>query len=217
MKTIIVFGCGRFGSTVAVTLTELGNEVLAIDENYDKIKAISDQVTTAVQCDIMDETSVEDLGLKNFDIAIVAIGSNLEASIMATMLSKEAEIPFIVCKALTERHGSILEKLGGNKIIYPERDMAHRVAHNLTSSNILDYIQISKEFAIIESTVLKQWIGKSILELDIRNKHGVTIVAIERDDNIIVSPLASEVLREDDLVILLGSGENVKKVEGQNV
>ncbi len=216
MKSFVIMGCGRFGNTVATTLAELGNEVLVVDENYDKVRAISDEVTTAVQCDIMDEAEVADLGLKNFDVAVIAIGSNLEASVMGTLAAKEAGIDYIVAKATTLRQGNILEKLGAHKIIYPERDMAYRVAHNLTSKNILDYIQISSEFSMIETTVPRDWVNKSLAELDVRNSYGVSVVAIERDRDIIVSPYADEVLQEHDLVVILGSDERVREVERAN-
>ncbi|MDO5713701.1 MAG: TrkA family potassium uptake protein [Tissierellia bacterium] len=216
MKSFVVIGCGRFGSTVATTLTELGNEVLAVDESYEKVNDISDEVTTAVQCNIMDEGEVEDLGLKNFDVAIVAIGSNIEASIMATIMAKEAGIEYILCKALTKRMGSILLKLGADNIIYPERDMALRVAHNLTKKNILDYIQISPDFSLMETKPLPSWVGKSIEQLDIRNKYGVTIVAIERGKDVIVSPYAGELLKSDDVVVILGPDDKVKDLEEKN-
>lgn len=216
MKSFVVIGCGRFGSTIAATLTELGNEVLAVDEDYEKVNDVSDRVTTAVQCNIMDEGEVEDLGLKNFDVAVIGIGSNIEAAIMATIVAKEAGIPKILCKALSPRMGSILKKLGADNIIYPERDMAIRVAHNLTKKNILDYIQISPEFSIIEIKTPGSWTGKSLVDLDVRNKFGVTVVAVERGKEIIVSPYADEVLRADDVLIILGTDEDVKKLEKVN-
>ena len=137
MKSFIVMGCGRFGESCAKTLMELDNEVLVIDEDYDKIKNISNDVTTAIQCDIMDEMAMKEIGLSNFDVAIISIGSSLTAAIMGTMLAKEAGVKYILAKAPSLREGSILKKVGADKIIYPERDMAKRVAHNLTSKNIL--------------------------------------------------------------------------------
>lgn len=216
MKSIVVIGCGRFGSTIAATLTDLGNEVLAIDQDYEIVKDISDHVTTAAQCDIMDEGEVADLGLKNFDVAIIAMGSSLEAAIMGTIMAKEAGIPKIICKALSTRMGNILLKLGATRIIYPERDMAIRVAHNLSSNNILDYIQISSEFSLMEIKPLKSWENKTLQETDIRNQYGVTVVAIERDEEVIVSPLANEVILSQDVLVVLGSDEKIKALEKQN-
>lgn len=212
MKSTVVFGCGRFGSTVATTLSELGHEVLVVDADFDKVQGISDQVTTAVQCDILDEDALTDLGLSNFDIAVIAIGSNLEAAIMATILCKEAGVTHIVAKAMSLRKGEILKKVGADKIIYPERDMGFRLAHNLDSSNILDFIQLSPEYSIVEIKVLKEWSGKSIAELNFRYKYKATILGIERAGNIEVIPEAKEVLLADDVLIVLGKDNILKKL-----
>ncbi|SHG91446.1 trk system potassium uptake protein TrkA [Anaerosphaera aminiphila DSM 21120] len=213
MKSFIVFGCGRFGSTVATTLAELGNDVLAIDVDFDKVQSISDEVTAAVQCDVLDENATKDLGLKNFDIAVVAIGTNLEAAIMATIISKEAGIDYIVAKANGLRHGSILEKVGAHKIIYPEIDMGFKVAHNLTSNNILDYIQLSPDFSIAEIKVVPEWINKSIDEVQFRKLYNVTILGIESQEKLEISPSSKRVLLKDDILVLLGSTTDIQKIE----
>lgn len=212
MRSIVVFGCGRFGSTVATTLTELGHEVLAVDYDFDNVQNISDRVTTAVQCDILDENSVKDLGLSNFDIAVVAIGSNLEAAIMAIILSKEAGISHIVAKAMSFRKGEILKKVGADKIIYPERDMGYRLAHSLDSSNILDFIQLSSEYSIIEIKVLEEWIGKTIKELNFRYEYKASILGIERNGSIDIIPGADEILKDEDVLIVLGKDEVIRKI-----
>lgn len=213
MKSIVVFGCGRFGSTVAINLTDLGNEVLAIDGDFEKVQSISDSVTTAVQCDVLDENALKELGLTNFDIAVIAIGSNLEAAIMATLISKESNIEYIVAKATSLRQGEILSKLGADKLIYPERDMGVRVAHNLTSQNILDYIQLSPDFSLAEIKVLPEWIGQTIEDLQIRNTYGVTILGIEREEMVEIVPSASTVLVENDILMILGKDDAIKEVE----
>ncbi|MGO1580990.1 MAG: potassium channel family protein [Peptoniphilaceae bacterium] len=213
MKSFVVFGCGRFGSTIATTLTDLGNEVLIIDIDYDKIQAIADEVTTAIQCDVLDENATNQLGLKNFDTAVIAIGSNLEAAIMATLICKESGIEYILAKAKTTRQGGILRKVGADKIIFPEIDMGNRVAHNLTSNNILDYIQLSPDFSIAEMKVLPDWIDKTIEELHIRNTYKVTILAIERGDEVKVAPSAKTSLKENDILVILGKDNIIKEVE----
>lgn len=133
MKSFAIIGCGRFGSAVARTLHELGNEVLAIDGDPDVVETISPNVTHAVQADVMDESVMKELGLKNFDVVIVSIGTDLQASIMATLIVKELGVKQVVTKAQSELHGKVLKKIGADKVIYPERDMGIRVAHNLTS------------------------------------------------------------------------------------
>lgn len=217
MKSFIVMGCGRFGQTCAKTLESLGNEVMVVDENYDKIKHIGDAVTVAVQCDITDEQAMEEIGLSNFDVAIIAIGSSITAAIMGTMLAKEAGIPYILSKAPSPREGAILQKVGADKIIYPEVDMAIRVAHNLTSKNILDYFQISPKYSMVEEKIHGSWVGHSLEDLDIRNKMEITVVAVERGDDIIVSPAGDTVLEDGDILVVLGTNEKVKELEEKHV
>ncbi|HAE91450.1 MAG TPA: potassium transporter Trk, partial [Tissierella sp.] len=162
MKSFVVIGCGRFGSSIARTLYSLGNEVLAIDSSEEIIKEISEEVTHAVQADVMDETVLMDLGLRNFDVAVVAIGSDIEASIMATLVVKDLGIDKVIAKAQSELHGKVLSKIGADKIIFPERDMGVRVAHNLASTNILDFIELSPDYSILEIAALKEWEEKSL-------------------------------------------------------
>ncbi|KGF09809.1 potassium transporter Trk [Tissierellia bacterium S5-A11] len=213
MKSFIVMGCGRFGESCAQTLMDLDNEVLVIDEDYDKIKNISNDVTTAIQCDITDELAMKEIGLSNFDVAIISIGSSLTAAIMGTMLAKEAGVKYILAKAPSLREGNILTKIGADKIIYPERDMARRVAHNLTSKNILDFFQISPKYSMVEQKIHDDWINLNLEELKIRKRYGVTVVAVERKGDIIVSPSSDLKLMEGDILVIIGSNEQINKIE----
>lgn len=213
MKSFAVIGCGRFGSTVAKTLFELGNEVLAIDINEDIIREISEDVTQAVQADVMDETALVELGIRNFDVVIVSIGSDVEASIMATLIAKELGVEQVIAKAQNLLHGKLLKKIGADKVIYPERDMAARVAHNLTSKHILDYIEISPDYNVLELTALEKWWGKNLAELRLRNKHGINVMAIKRDETIIVAPGSDDVILEGDVVVILGGKDDITKLE----
>lgn len=206
-------GCGRFGESCAQTLMDLDNEVLVIDEDYDKIKNISNDVTTAIQCDITDELAMKEIGLSNFDVAIISIGSSLTAAIMGTMLAKEAGVKYILAKAPSLREGNILTKIGADKIIYPERDMARRVAHNLTSKNILDFFQISPKYSMVEQKIHDDWINLNLEELKIRKRYGVTVVAVERKGDIIVSPSSDLKLMEGDILVIIGSNEQINKIE----
>lgn len=213
MKSYVVFGLGRFGSTVATTLTDLGYEVLAIDSNFERVQAVADKVTTAIQIDMMDEAATENLGLKNFDGAVIAIGANFEAAIMSTISANEAKIPFIIAKANTIKQGMILQKVGADEIVYPERDMGSRVAYNLTSKNVLDYIQISQKLSIAEIKTFPSWVNQSIEGLEIRNKFNVTVLAIERDGDVQVNPASDTILKNDDILLIVGKDEDVKMVE----
>lgn len=162
MKQFAVIGCGRFGSSVAKTLYKLGNDVLAIDRDGEIIQDISDSVTHAAEADVMDENVLKDLGIRNFDVVIVSIGSDLEASIMATLVAKELGVKTVVAKAQNELHAKVLYKIGADKVIFPERDMGVRVAHNLVSTNILDFIELSPDYSIVEINAISEWENKAL-------------------------------------------------------
>lgn len=209
MKQIIVIGCGRFGSSVARTFTKLGHDVMVIDNDLDKIKDISEHVAHAVQMDAMDEASFRTLGLRNFDYAIIAISSDIESSIMATLIAKEAGVPIVIAKAATEIHGKLLEKIGADKVIYPERDMGMRVAYSLASPSILDIIEFSPEYSIIETVALEQWESKSLKELSLPKN--MTVLAIKTGKKINISPSPDSVIEKDDVLVVLGNNDALNK------
>ena len=209
MKQIIVIGCGRFGSSVAKTLTKLGHDVMVVDQNADIVKEISEFVAHAVQMDALDEASFRTLGIRNFDVAVVAIGSDLEASIMGTLIAKEAGVPTVIAKAMSEIHGKLLTKIGADKIIYPERDMGMRVAFGLVTPNILDVIEFSHDYSIIETVALEEWENKSLKELNLSD---MTIIAIKTGEKINIVPSSDAIIKKDDVIVLLGSNDNLKKL-----
>ncbi|KXO16472.1 putative Ktr system potassium uptake protein A [Clostridiales bacterium KA00134] len=211
MKNYVVFGSGRFGSEVAMTLMDLGNEVLVIDKDYDKVQAISEYVTTALQADTMDENVEKDLGLSNFDGAIIAIGESLEASIMAVLVCKDAGIKEIIAKSTSVRNGEILRKLGADRIIYPEKDMGKRLAYNLSNSNFYDYISLSKEFTIAELKIPDDWANKTISQIDIRRSFGFSVLAIKKQKDAIIQPQPTEMLEKGDYIIVLGKKSSLAK------
>ena len=215
MKSFVVIGCGRFGTSVAKTLYELGNEVMAVDMDSVVIQEISEFVTHAVVADVLDEAVLHELGLSNFDVVIISIASNIEASIMATLTAKEVGAKKVVVKAQSDIHGKVLTKVGADRIIFPERDMGSRVAHNLTSSNILDFIELSPEYYIIEIAALKRWINKSLSELRLRNKYGVNVLAIKRGSILKISPVADERVLEGDILVVIGDAVDIRKIESQ--
>lgn len=213
LKSFAIIGCGRFGAAVAKILSELGNEVLAIDINPDAVKDVAEFVTYAVEADVMDESTLRDLGISNMDAVVVGIGSNVQASIMATLIAKELGVKRVISKVHTELHAKVLKKIGADRVIFPERDMGRRVAHNLASQNILDYIEISPEYSIVEIEVPDSWAGKSLKELKLRNKYGVNVIAIKGEFDINVSPTSEVIVKNKDIIIILGSVEDVAKVE----
>ena len=215
MKQFIVIGIGRFGEAVAETLNELGHEVLVIDTDEEAIQKISDKVTHAVTADATDENVLKSFGVRNFDVAVVAIGSDIQSSIMTTLMLKELGVRYVVAKAQSELHARVLMRIGADKIVFPERDMGERVAHNLISSNILDYIELSEEHSIIEYAVPESWIGKELRDINMRVRYGVTVVAIRNmnDEKINISPKADNEIKEGDIMIVIGNNYDLKKLE----
>ena len=214
-KQFVIIGLGRFGSSVAKTLYALGHDVLAIDSNEDLVQEISDSVTHAVQMDATDENALRTLGLRNFDVAVVTIGANIQASVMATLLVKDMGIKYIIAKGNSDLHAKVLYKIGADRVILPEKDMGVRVAHNLVSSSILDYIELSPDYSIIEIESPKEWYGKSMKELSLRSKYGINVIAIKRNNEVNISPDADDVINKDDIVVAIGSAEDLTKLEGK--
>lgn len=213
MKQFAVIGLGRFGTSVAVTLQQLGNEVLAIDSDMDRVQKISDQVTHVVQADTTDETALMALGLRNFDVVVVAIGEDVQANVTTTLLLKEMGVPFIISKARNALHGKILEKIGADRVVYPERDMGQRVAHSLISSNVLDYIELSPKLSLVEVTAPETIVGKTLQQANLRAIFGVNVVAIKRLEDLIVPPQPNETIKREDVLIVIGATSGLQKLE----
>ena len=215
MRQFIVIGIGRFGQAVAERLYELGHEVLAIDTDEDTIQRVSERVTHAVTADATDENVLKSLGVRNFDVGVVAIGTDIQSSIIVTLMLKEMGVGYIVSKAQNDTHAKLLMKIGADRVVFPERDMGERVAHNLIGTNILEYIELSEEHSIIEYAVLQSWIGKDLRDLNLRVKYGVTVVAMRNrnEEGINVSPKADTKIKEGDILIVIGSNDDLKKLE----
>ncbi|MBS3995616.1 MAG: TrkA family potassium uptake protein [Alkaliphilus sp.] len=213
MKQFAVIGCGRFGSSLAKTLYQLGHEVLAIDNNEHAIQELADHVTHAVQINASDEASLKALGIRNFDVVIVSIGSDIQSSILTTLLAKEIGAKFVVAKAHDELHAKILYKIGADRVVLPERDMGVRVAHNLVSPNILDYIELAPDFSVAEITPLSGWIGKELKEINLREKYGVNIMAIKHKSEVNISPNSRYVISADDIIIVVGHNDDMQKIK----
>ena len=213
MKSYIVIGLGRFGQTLARQLCMLGAEVLALDVRNDLVQQVAEDVTHAVVGDAQDTEVLRALGVRNFDCAIIAIGSDLAASVLTTMNLKELGVPYIICKAHDETHRRVLEKLGVDRVIIPEQENAQRLARSLNSHNVLDYIELSEDYGIVEVPAPKSWQEKTLKELNVRAKLGVNILAVRRDQKINVSPAADFQIRGGDIVVMLGDSVALNTVQ----
>ena len=213
MKSFAVIGLGLFGSSVARQLCALGAEVLAIDTNSDLVQQVSGDVTTAAVADARDLEVLRALGAQECDCAVVAIGDDLAVSVLATMNLKELGIPQIICKAHDETHRKVLEKLGADKVVIPEKEVADKLARSLTSHIVLDFIELSNDYGIVEINTPKEWIGKSLKELDVRARLGVNIIAIERNDKVSVSPRAEFELAKNDILVVLGDYDSLTMMQ----
>ncbi len=213
MKQFVVIGCGRFGASVAKTLCKLGYDVLVVDKDPEKIQELAEFVTHAVQADAIDENALRTIGVRNFDVAIVTIGSDIQASIMGTLIAKDLGVKKVIAKAQNELHGKVLYKIGADKVIFPERDMGVRVAHNLVSSNILDVIEFAPDYSIIEVVAMEEWEEKTLKELKLPNKYGVSVMAIKTGDKINISPYADDVVKKGDILIIIGHNDSLKLLE----
>lgn len=212
-RQFAVIGIGRFGASVAAELYKMGHEVLAIDTREVRIDGIVDRVTHAVVADSTNEAALKSLGITNFDVVIVAIGQDIQASILTTLVLKEMGVRYIVTKALSEQHGKVLQKIGADRIVFPERDMGIRVANNLAATDVIDFIELSPDFSIVECVAAAEMVGKTLREMDLRAKFGVTVLAIRTvDNNINVSPAASDKIQAGDLLIIVGENTNLKKM-----
>ncbi|WP_257350627.1 potassium channel family protein [Pseudalkalibacillus decolorationis] len=212
-KQFAVIGLGRFGGSICKSLSNNDMEVLAIDNDEDRVNEYSSIATHAVIADATDENVLKSLGIRNFDHVIVAIGDNLQASILTTLILKELDVDHITVKAQNDYHEKVLRKIGADRIVHPERDMGMRIAHNIMSNNVLDYLELSDEHSIVELIASEKMHDKTLIELDIRANYGCNVVAIKRGDEIEVSPQATYTIREEDILIVIGADNDISRLE----
>ena len=210
-KQFLVAGLGLFGTSVAVTLQGLGYDVYALDSDESIVQDLSMQLPYVVCGDASDKKTLQSLPLEDVDVAVVAIG-NVERNMMATMLLKELGIKQVVSKAINSLHGAMLSKIGADKVVYAERDMGERVAHNLISAGVMDYIELSGEISVMSLSIPTEFVGKNLIESDLRRRYDVNVVAIKRDGRTMVNPKAQEVFQPGDEIIVLGTHEGVKRM-----
>ena len=212
-RQFVVIGLGQFGLNMARALHRMGYEVLAVDTRIERVQEYSNEFTHVVQADATDENALRELGILNFDVVVVAIGDNMEANLLTTMQLKDLGAPYIVAMARDPLQGRLLKKIGVNRIVSPEADMANRVAYNLATTSVMDYIELSDEFSIVELAVSPDLHDKSLAESNIRAKYGLNVVAIKRGDKLIVTPQATEKLRASDTIVVVGSNEGISHME----
>lgn len=207
MKSYMVIGLGRFGTEIACKLYECGEEVLAVDTDEAMVDAIADNVTRAVTADARDRNILRRLGAENFDFGIVAVGSDLAASALITLNLKTLGVPNIICKAHDNTYRDILEKLGADRVVIPEREAADKLAMGLTSSKVMEYIDLSEEYGIVELQTPEKWKGKTIRNLELRSKYGVNVIAVRKRGRIVIPPDIDSPLEEEDVMVILGKYE----------
>ena len=212
-REFAVIGLGRFGGSICKELSSEGMKVLAIDHNESRVNEFKNIATHAVIADSTDEQTLKDLGIKNVDHVIVAIGENIQASILTTVILVDMGVEEITVKAQNDYHEKILHKIGANHIVHPERDIGRRLAHHLISSNILDYLDLSDDYSMVEVIAGKRMLGKSLIELNIRAKFGCNVVAIKRGKEINVSPNADDHVQVNDILIVIGADEDISNFE----
>jgi len=213
VKQFAVIGMGRFGASLARTLSRMGYEVLAIDADENKVEEIADTVTHAVQANALEESVLKSLGVRNFDVVVVAIGQDIQSNILVTVMLKEMGVEKVVAKASTELQGKVLQKIGADIVVFPERDMGERVARWLVSRNIIDQINLSPDYSLVELAAPPQFVGATLQQSNMRKKYGISVLAIRRGKEFIISPEPGQEIREDDVLIIIGRNEKLKGLE----
>jgi trk system potassium uptake protein TrkA len=217
-QSFAVIGLGRFGSAVARTLVEMGQDVIGIDASESNVQSMAEVLQAVVQLDATDERALRVAGIKDVDVAVISIGENIEASLLVVMLVRELGVKRIIAKAVTALHGRILQKIGVERVVFPEREMGARLAHSLVVPNVIDYIELSKDFSIIDMPAPKEFVGKSLKELQLRNRFGLMLIAIKRRTNggeevTNVAPAADDIIQAGDVLSMLGSNERLSRLD----
>ncbi len=212
-KQYIVVGLGRFGRAIAQTLFEAGEEVLGVDMNMELVEDIRDKITHAVQLDAMDRDALEALGVRDFDVAFVTMGSDIRASGTITLMLKELGVRRVIAKAHDDFHGRMLEKLGADTVLFPERDMGRRVAHNLVSGNVVDYLELSPNYSIAEVRPMRQWVGRPLKELALRSRMGINIISIKSGTHVNPMPTPETVIQAEHVLLVVAHEDTLSQLD----
>ena len=215
MKSFLIIGLGRFGDALARELFRLGHEVMAVDKDEESVNKIADFVTHSLVADVRDENVLRSIGARNFDHAIVAFSDNIQDNILITLMLKEIGVKNVISKGRNSLHVKVLKKIGADRIVFPETDMGVRLAQTLSSSNIIDFIEISDNYSIIETNTPKKWIGNSIKKLDVRAKYGINILAIKGQDGrtVSITPSPEYVIKPGDILVIVGANDDIQNID----
>ena len=211
-KQYLVLGAGKFGYSLAKTLVEMGQEVLLVDRDMDCIQKVSTEIDYAIQGDIGNEDFLNEVGVRNFDVVVVAIGTDVQTSILVSLLLKEMGVKFLVSKAVSDLHAKALYRIGVDRVVFPEQEMGVRVAHNLVHDAVVDMLDFTLDHRVIEIKVPESWVDKTVGELDVRRNYNVTIIAKKHLEDINMNITADTSFKEDDFVLLLGHKDDVGKL-----
>lgn len=214
MKDFLVIGCGKFGQSVAKKLSDKGMDVLAVDKDIEKVQDVSEYVTYTIQLDATDEAAFKSISAETFEVAIVAIGENIQSSITATYMAKEMGVKRVIAKAKNDTHAKILYKVGADKVVFPERDMGLRIAYSLSMDNVLDYIEVDSKYSIIEIKPYLEWIGKTLKELRLKEEYKINIIAIKREgkEDLNMLPKGTDYINQEDIIIVLGETKELSRL-----
>jgi trk system potassium uptake protein TrkA len=211
LKQIAVLGLSRFGASVARALTNMGVEVMGVDKNPDKVADLAHDITHAVQADILDDDALDSLGLRNFDVVVLSI-KDVEISCIATMALKDHGAVKIVAQAGGEAHGKILERIGADKVIMPEKDMGIRLARSLSSNNLIDYMELSAKHSLMELEAIDEWVGRTLKQSNIRNRYKINVVAIRSGKVLRVAPGSDDIIHDGDVLVVIGENTDLERV-----
>ncbi|MGI6200434.1 MAG: potassium channel family protein [Christensenellales bacterium] len=213
-KQFIIIGLGRFGSSLATSLYAMGNEVLAVDSDVERVDHIANFVTHAVQMDVCEEENLQSLNIPEFDVGVVAISNDIESSVLSTTLLKDLGCPQVIAKAQDDLHAKVLKKVGADRVVFPERDMGVRLAHQLQSNSVMDLVELSEDYSLVESSAPEAWWNQTLGQLNLRRKYELTVAAIKRADGaLLASPGADDYVYQGDLMVLIGANETFQNLE----
>ncbi len=219
MRRIGIIGGGRFGSNLAKSLAERGVEVLLLDQDRDVVDTLAGTVAKAMQGDATEEGALEEAGFRDCDIAVVAVSGDMECSILATLMLKEMKVPFVIAKAASEMQGAVLQRVGADRVVYPDKDMAARLARTLLAPSVLDYIEVAEGVSVLELKSPLQFVGKTLAESRIRKLYGVTVLVLRRapqpdgTQETIVTPNADDEIELGDTLVIFGADDKLHKLE----